>query len=158
MKLSLTLLFFIFSFACPSLHAIQLTPPKGWECISDPAQLPQKILSIYVGAGKGQFTPSINIASEETTQSLDEYIRIAKSHHETQGETRCALLGSIDTKSGKAKLLQIDRVTNWGNVRFLQAILLEDKTAYVLTATCLQEEFSSLSGQFFKSFQSFSIK
>lgn len=142
-----------------ALHAecITLNPPKGWECIKDPEQLPQKIRMIYIGTGKGQFTPSINLASEETVLKMDEYLALAKSYHEGQGNTQCKSLGTIETKAGKANLLQIDRKAQWGNVRFIQAVLIRERMAYVITATCLQEEFASLSSHFFKAIQSFAI-
>jgi len=140
-------------------HAdVALTPPKGWECIKDPEQLPEKILCIYVGKGKGQFTPSINIAHEETKFEIEEYIKLAKSYHESQANAKCTKIGKIETKAGPLQLLQIDTSTQWGNVRFLQAILIKDSAAYVITATCLQEEFSQLSAHLFKSIQTFSIQ
>lgn len=134
-----------------------LIPPKGWDCIKDQEQLPQKVHTIYIGTGKTQFSPSINIASEPTPMSCEQYLSLAKSYHEGQGDTRCKSLGTIQTKAGTAKLLQIDRATQWGNVRFIQAVLVCDQTAYVVTATCLQEEFASLSSPIFKSIQSFSL-
>lgn len=137
---------------------VSLTPPKGWDYIDDPEQLPQKVRFIYVGSGKSQFSPSINLASEETSLPLDEYLVVARSYHEGLSDTRCKSLGKIETRVGPAQLLQIDRPTQWGNVRFLQAIVVCEHTAYVITATCLQEEFASLSPQLFKSIQSFSIQ
>ncbi len=141
------------------LHAdsFSLIPPKGWDCITDPEQLPQKVHIIYVGTGKSQFTPSLNVAYEETALPIDEYLTLAKSYHEGQGGTKCKDLGTIDTQAGKARLLQIDRPTQWGNVRFIQAVLLHEQNAYVVTATCLQEEFGGLSSQLFKSIQSFNF-
>lgn len=134
-----------------------LTAPKGWECIRDPEQLPQKVLCIYVGKGKTQFTPSINVSSEKTNLSLMQYTQFAKQHHEKEGGAKCQLLGKFRTKSGEAELLQIDRVTQWGEVRFIQAFLIHEEEAYVITATCLQDEFNLLSVQFFKAIQSFSL-
>lgn len=154
-------LFFCFIFLCFNCallaETFSIVPPKGWDCISDPEQLPQKVTVIYIGAGKTQFTPSINLASEETTLMPEEYLALAKSYHQGQGGTQCKQLGMVDTRAGKAHLLQIDRPTQWGNVRFIQAVLVRDHKAYVVTATCLQEEFSSLSSLIFKSIQSFSI-
>jgi len=156
MRLCSCFILLCFSFA---LHASNLSvvPPKGWDSISDPEQLPEKVCMIYIGTGKGQFSPSINLAYEETTLYPDEYMALAKSYHEGQGDTRCKQLGTIDTKAGKANLLQIDRNTQWGNVRFIQAVVLREKTAYVITATCLQEDFAALSAQLFKSIQTFSV-
>lgn len=150
--------FILFCFNCVLMaETFSIVPPKGWDCINDPEQLPQKVSVIYIGAGKTQFTPSINLASEETSLQPEEYLALAKSYHQGQGDTRCKQLGTVDTKAGKAQLLQIDRQTQWGDVRFIQAVLVRDKKAYVVTATCLQEEFSFLSPQIFKSIQSFAI-
>lgn len=136
-----------------------VNPPKGWECIDDPSQLPQKIKVIYVckGAGGSQFTPSINVACEMTAVSLKEYVMLAKAYHEGQGETSCKLLGKVKTAAGVAELIQIDRASQWGEVRFFQAMLLHEGEAYVVTATCLKNEFNIYSSQILKAIQSLNI-
>ncbi len=140
-------------------HSYLASPPKGWECIVDEKQLPQKVKAIFVGTGHGnsQFTPSINIASESTQLSLKDYVAQAKSYHEGRAGTRCALLGNMATAAGSAEMLQIDRPSQWGDIRFVQAMLLQDGEAYVVTATCLKQEFSAFSSQIFKAIQSFSL-
>ncbi len=134
-------------------------PPKGWECINDPQQLPQKVKIIFVGSGQGNnpFTPSINLATEATTLSLNEYIAQAKAYHEGRAGTRCNLIGPIQTNVGPAQLLQIERASQWGDIRFLQAVYIQDSEAYVITATCLKSDFPTLSSQIFKAIQSFSL-
>lgn len=132
-------------------------PPKGWECINDKAQLPAKVELVLIGTGKGQFTPSINLATEKTELTIEAYIKLAKDYHESQGETLCRSLGTLETREGQAHLLQIDRKTGWGIVRFVQAALIKDGCAYVITATCLQEDFNEFASQFLKSIQSFAI-
>ena len=134
-------------------------PPKGWECINDPAQLPQKVRIIFIGSGQGNnpFTPSVNLAVESTVLSLKEYIAQAKAYHEGRAGTRCTVMGTIQTNAGPAQLLQIDRSSQWGDIRFLQAMYIEGTEAYVITATCLKSDFSTLSSQIFKAIQSFSI-
>ncbi|NGX55423.1 MAG: hypothetical protein KR126chlam2_01058 [Chlamydiae bacterium] len=135
-----------------------LTPPKGWQYIKDKAQLPGKVELLFVGAGTtGQFTPSINLATEETLLPVEEYISLAKKYHESQGDTRCTPLGSLDTQAGPVQLLQIDRKTSWGDVRFIQASLINAGQAYVITATCLQKDFNSYCSPFFQTIQSFTI-
>ncbi len=154
-------LFFCFMFllCATAVHAdtLSVVPPKGWERIRDPEQLPQKVSVIYIGSGKSPFSPSINLATEETTLPVNEYMTLAKSYHIAQANTHCKQLGTIDTNAGKANLLQIDRPTQWGPVRFIQGVIVQDEKAFVVTATCLQEEFASLSAQIFKSIQSFTI-
>ncbi|MCH9627059.1 MAG: hypothetical protein S4CHLAM2_06930 [Chlamydiales bacterium] len=156
MRLLSSFILISLSFALGATN-LEITAPKGWECINDPDQLPQKVCRLYVGTGKSQFSPSINIACEETTMLSDEYLALAKSYHEGEGDTRCRPLGKVKTQAGQADLLQIDRSTQWGNVRFLQAVVVRDHTAYVITATCLQQEFASLSPQLLKSIQSFEL-
>lgn len=141
----------------PSLP-FSFTPPKKWQCIADKEALPAKVMAIYIGTGKKGFTPSINIATEETEASLLEYINLAKQYHESQSETQCYNLGSYETKGGSLELLQIDKKTQWGNIRFLQGTLIAGKTAFVLTATCLEEEYSTYYPQFLQAFQSFNPK
>lgn len=135
-----------------------LTPPKGWNCIDAATELPQKIVAVYIGPAKDKFTPSINIACEETAKNMTEYLNNAKTYHEMQGDAQCKNLGTVSTQAGEAHLLQVDRATSWGKVRFIQAILLQDHYAYVVTATCLQKEFATLAPQFFKSIQSLSFQ
>ncbi len=135
-----------------------LTPPKGWQCISDKEQLPGKVELVYIGHGQaGQFIPSVNLALEETSLPLEEYVSLAKEYHETQGETICTRLGNIETQEGTAQIIQIDRKTGWGDVRFIQASAIQNGVAYVITATCLKEDFSSYCAPFFKAIQSFTI-
>ncbi|NGX60727.1 MAG: hypothetical protein K940chlam9_00195 [Chlamydiae bacterium] len=153
--LSLLFLFLLYPVIA---SAFSLTPPKGWERIDDPEQLPQKVSLIYIGAGKGQFTPSLNVATEKTSLPLQEYISLAKSYHESQPDTRCTSLGKIQAKCGQMELIQIDSPSQWGRVRFLQAICIHEEIAYVVTATSLQEEFASLVPLFHKSFQTFSLE
>lgn len=140
--------------------AVSLTkPPKGWECIRDPEQLPQKIQALYVGKGNGNasFAPSINVAKEATALSLKEYVKLAKSYHEGQRDVQCTLLGAMKTEAGMMELMQIDRTSQWGAVRFVQAYLIEGGEAYVVTATCLKQEFSALASQLHKAMQSFTL-
>lgn len=136
-----------------------VAPPKGWECIDDPAQLPQKVKVIYVGkkGANNPFTPSINVAREETSLPIGEYVILAKAYHEGQRDTRCTRLGKLKTEAGATELLQIDRTSQWGAIRFIQAILIKNGEAYVVTATCLKEDFSSLSSQLLKAIQSLTI-
>ena len=131
--------------------------PKGWQCLHDRDQLPATVELVYVGKGKGQFTPSVNLATEATELPQGEYLALARKFHESQLDTKCNGLGSINTEEGEASLLQIDRESEWGTVRFIQAALVKEGIAYVITATCLVEEYPTLSAQFLQAIQSFTI-
>lgn len=136
---------------------LRLNIPEGWECVTDQSQLPKKVQLIAISPTKTKFTPSINIASEETDQELTEYVDTAKLYHESEGQTQVTKLGLIPTKAGQAQLLQIDRKTDFGMVRFLQAAVIQDHVAYVVTATCLRDEFASYCSNFFESIKSFEV-
>ncbi len=141
----------------PQKKPFSIIPPKGWECIDDKKQLPAKVELVFIGTGKGQFTPSLNLATEETSLSVVEYVKLAQMHHASQGETTCRSLGTLETQEGPAHMLQIDRNTQWGVVRFIQGTVIKNGVAYVITTTCLQEDFIDLSPHFLRAIQSFTI-
>ncbi len=134
-----------------------LAIPPGWDCVTDQSQLPKKVQLIAISPTKTKFTPSINVASEETDQSLADYVDTAKLYHESEGETHVTKLGQIPTRAGQAQLLQIDRRTDFGTVRFLQAAVIKGDVAYVVTATCLRDEFATYCSNFFDAIKSFEV-
>ena len=150
----------LFTFLTLPLFSAQLrlAIPQGWECVTDQSQLPKKVQMLAICPKKSKFTPSINIASEETDQNLNEYMETAQLYHESEGITQVTKLGQIPTKAGPAQLIQIDRTTDFGQVRFLQAALIQNEMAYVVTATCLKDEFSTYCGSFFESIKSLDLE
>lgn len=153
----INLLIFTFLLQNIGFAKFHITQPKGWDCINDSSQLPETVECLYIGAGKSTFRPTINVAYERTDMSLSDYFQKAKNYHQSEPETTCQELGSIKTKSGEAKVLQIDRNTGWGMVRFIQASIILNQTAYVITATCLREEFGACCPTFFETIQSFEV-
>lgn len=125
------------------------TPPQGWE-IADPRSLSPKVkIAFLKNTGKG-FCPSINLAIEETSASLNEYLKAVKSIHEQDRSNHWRALGKVRTAAGLAQLTEIDGTTEWGPIRMLQLILIKEGHAYVLTAAVLKEEFAN----FYKEIQS----
>lgn len=135
-----------------------LATPKGWECIKDKKQLPAKVEVVYIGSSKAQFAPSINVTMEETEMEIDEYMKLVQKYHSSIAGTRCHAVGALESPEGKLRVLQIDRSSQWGVVRFLQAIKIKDQIAYVITATCLNSEFSIYYPEFMRAMQSFKIE
>ncbi|MCH9608950.1 MAG: hypothetical protein S4CHLAM45_03090 [Chlamydiales bacterium] len=151
----------IFSFLLlmtPLFARVSISQPKGWDRIQDPNQLPAKIELIYVGSAQSKFRPSINVAKEEISVPLNDYVEAAKEYHSRAPQTLIQELGTIKTASGPGKLLQIDRKTEWGNVRFIQASIAIDKVAYVITGTCLKEEFGTYCTTFFDAIKTFKVE
>lgn len=148
---------FLFLTSSLFCSAYMLELPKSWECIDDPSQLPNKVKVVYIGKGKETFTPSINLACEATGMPLSDYVSLAKNYHASQSHTHVRELGQVATNAGSASLIQIDQTTKWGDVRFLQATLVIQGQAYVITATALKNEFGKFSPHFLRAIQSFQI-
>lgn len=134
--------------------AIMFNPPEGWH-IADPKALPPSVKLMVVGKGNSIFPPSINLGIEKYNGDLKSYLKMIKSINESQG-SEWKDLGTIKTQAGIASLSQIDAKTEWGVVRMMHVILLEDETntVYILTAAALKEEFSKHYKDFFKSMKS----
>lgn len=131
--------------------------PKGWDKIQDRSQLPAKIAVMFVGSKKGSFAPSINLATEKSNLSIEEYLKEAEKYHSAVAGTVVTSLGRLTTKAGELNLIQIDRPTSWGEVRFIQGALIRENEAYVITATCLNEDFPQLSKTIFSTMQSLTL-
>lgn len=112
---------------------------------------------MVVGKGKGQFPPSINLATEPYKGTLKEYLKLVKSINAAKG-VEWKDLGKIKTEAGEGSLSQVDTKMQWGDVRMLHTILVRKGTVYIVTAAALKEEFPSLYQPFFNSMRSLSIE
>lgn len=131
-------------------------PPENWD-IADPRSLSPKVkIAFLKNSGKG-FSPSINLAIEDTDVSLADYLKAVKAIHEQDRNNRWRSLGKVRTASGLAQLTEIDSTSEWGPVRILQLILIKDKRAYVLTAAALKEEMSNYYKDIQSSFRSLTL-
>lgn len=132
--------------------ALLITPPKGWQP-ADPSALPEKVKLMLVGKGKSVYPPSINLGMESYKGSLKDYLKMIKDVNESLG-ARWKDLGSIQTKSGRASLSQVDMNTEWGPVRLMHVIIIKNRTVYVVTAGALKNEFHSYYKDFFEAMKS----
>lgn len=134
---------------------VVFTPPSGWR-MAEKKDLPKHVLAMVIGKGKEDYPPSMNLGYDPFSGSIKDYMKLIKEINLSQG---CILqeLGTIKTQSGQATLSQFDEKTEWGVVRQMHAILLQDGIAYILTASALKEEFSHFYEQFFKAIQSLKI-
>lgn len=131
-------------------------PPKDWKCV-DPKHLSPSVEICFLGKSSTPFKPSINIATEEISIPLSEYIQTVKKIHTRDKGTTCKELGKIGTKAGIAILLELNTKTKFGPIKLLQAILEHEKKAFILTAAMKTEDFLSMSSIFLQVFQSFLI-
>ena len=118
-------------------------PPEGWQAAL-PKNLSEHVQIGFVGEGTGGFHPSINLATEETDASLKEYVKAVKEIHLSQPNTTVRSLGKFCMKGGEGLLLEISAPSFWGPLTLLQAILVRDDIAYILTGAILKTQFLKL--------------
>lgn len=129
------------------------TPPPGWR-LADKSTLPPAVRIMVVGKGTHDFPPSIHLGTDRYDGSLKDYLKLVKSINDARG-SQWVDLGTIKTEAGDASLSQLDAKTKWGEVHYLQTILIKDGTVFILTAAAAKDEFSKFYNDFFKSMQSF---
>jgi hypothetical protein len=131
-------------------------PPREWT-IADPGALSSHVQVAFIKPRAQGFCPSINLAIEETSVSLSEYLKAVKGIHEQDRANQWRALGKVKTAAGMAQLTQIDTPSEWGPLRLLQLILIKDAHAYILTAAALKEEFSQFYQEIQSSFRSLNL-
>lgn len=134
---------------------VMFTPPEGWQ-MADPKALPRSVKIMVVGKGEREFPPSINLGSEKFNGTLKQYLKTVKAINESQG-TEWRDLGSITTEAGDANFSQVDAKTQWGEVRSMHVILINNGTVYIMTAAALKEEFPRYYKDFFSAMRSLRI-
>jgi hypothetical protein len=151
------LYYFLFFFTTLSAKHCTFLPPQGWEI----AQLknPSPHVKIgFLGKGKSEFRPSINLATEGGVDvPLKGYVKAVKEQHKAESGTQVRDLGAFPMKCGSGQLIELTSPSPWGPVRVLQALFVEEGTAYILTAAALKEEFITLQKELLQSFASFKL-
>lgn len=115
-------------------------PPEKWQCVK-PKNLSPYVQVGFIVEGKKGFHPSINLAVEEVDVPLKDYIKIVKEIHLSEAGTKWRDLGKFSMKGGAGRLTEISTSSPWGPVKMLQAFLVQEDKAYILTAAVLKEEF-----------------
>lgn len=153
------LLLILISVVCTlhaSSHEASFTIPKGWATV-EKKHLDPHVEYLVVGTSKTNFPPSINLSTEHFEGSLEDYLQIVKKISKEDGN-KFKKMGQIETHAGTASLSQTDMDTEFGKVRLIHAMLLQNDTMYILTASALAKEFVAYYPLFFHTLQSFQIK
>ena len=116
-------------------------------------ELLPSVKAMVVGKGAYEFPPSINLGTEPYTGTLKQYLKRIKDINTSQG-AEWKDLGSIRTQAGDASFSQVDRKTEWGDVRMMHVILIKDGTVYIMTAAARKEEFPTFYKTFFTALSS----
>ncbi len=108
-------------------------PPKDWEW-TDPKLLSSCIVAGFAGPSKSTIRPSINLAKEECSITLEEYVNAAKKLHNEDNQMSIRDLKTFSSNSQIIHLLELTKTTQFGKIKMLQAITIKEKNAYILTA------------------------
>lgn len=115
-------------------------PPETWECaISENTS--EHVQIGFLGKGKTELRPSINLATEKTDLSLKEYVAAVKELHEKEMHISWRDLGEFTFRAGKGRLGEITSPSPFGDIKMLQGIFLKGGSAYILTGAAAKEEF-----------------
>lgn len=131
------------------------TPPEGWQP-SRPKNM-TKVEIGFVGKGSGEFNPSMNLVSEQVTCTLKEYVKAVKGVHVKEANTTWRDLGEFEMKGGLGRLTEVRKKTPSSDLVLLQAILLKETTAYILTAAVAKKDFLPFHKEIVNSLRSLEI-
>jgi hypothetical protein len=148
------LFFFINTCFCNNFHFFN--PPTKWK-LADPKYLSPMVEVCFLGKSNTSFHPSINIATEQLVISQEEYLLIVKQIHQDDPNISYKEFGKLKTKAGIADLFELTSNSKFGVIKMLQAILVKDNKAYVLTGSMHNSEFKNISQIILKALKSFDI-
>lgn len=128
-------------------------PPQEWEIAQ--LQNPSPYLQVaFFGKSLHGFRPSINYAVEEVDVSLKEYLKSVKEIQMADPNSKWRDLGRFAMKGGTGRLTEMASPSAWGEIKILQAILVKNKKAHILTTAILKEDFPKHQKELLQTLQS----
>jgi hypothetical protein len=112
-------------------------PPEGWECVQS-KDFPTTVQIGFLKQGQGIGRPSLNLTQAKVSGSWKEYLQAIRKLHEQELKMEWRDLGDFCCRAGKGRLIEIRS----GEMKMLQAIVLQDGWAYVLTGAAQQDTFA----------------
>ncbi len=143
------------SFSDDCFYSFKL-PPK-WEIVN-PKSCSKSVKMACIAKSKGSIKPSLNVVTETTKKTFDDYIKIVKDRYLSNRKYTYQSLGYLDLKAGRAHLCQIDTKTGSQLMRTLQCFIYKDQTVYILTGVCKKSDFLDQYNLFLTAFHSFEIE
>lgn len=134
---------------------VLITPPEGWG-MAPQDNLPGSVRFMVVGKGSQPLPPSMNLSAEPFKGTLKQYLKIVKGMNEAQGY-EWKDLGMISTEAGPASLSQVDTKSEWGEIRMMHVITVQNGFVYILTSAALKDEFSKFYKTFFEAMKTLRI-
>ncbi|HEY4255385.1 MAG TPA: hypothetical protein VGM34_03455 [Chlamydiales bacterium] len=147
-------LFCLIAFGALHANSVCLfSPPKNWQA-AKPKNLSEYVQIGFVGQGSDSFSPSISLATEAVDCSLRDYVQAVKEIQLCEPNTHWRDLGALEMNGGKGRLIQITSPSSWGDLTVLQAMLVKENVAYILTASMLKKDLPSLQKEVLASLRS----
>lgn len=106
--------------------------PNNWK-LSDPKTYSPTVRVCFVNPQEG-YSPSINLAVEKSTLSIDEYVKLSQKAYKRNPLAKWRNLGSFNSLAGTGTLVEIDLTSKAGKGRILQFIVKKEDEFAVLTA------------------------
>ena len=150
----LLIIYIQFNFA--SEYQCLFTPPSGWLQVPS-KELPKDIKILVKAPNLNTLPPSLNLTTEEFSDSISDYLVHVKELHKSKGYSDWKDLGTVKTEAGQAHLTLFEVPTEWGKAKLMQVFLKKDNLMFVLTATSLEKDFPKFYQDFFKSIRSLNI-
>ncbi len=148
-------------FSVKTIKNFTINIPSSWQCIDDSTQLPENVAVVFISnkSNNGSLTPTINVSTETTQLNQEHYVFEALKYHNSQeGNLQSYVFDILPTPSGASHVLRSERLTQFGEVTFLQGILVNKQKAYVITGSATKEQFGFLFPVFLKAISSFSLQ
>ncbi len=111
----------------------------------------------FVSPESSEFRPSINLALETVNLPLKKYLKAVKQIHLSQPHTNWRDLGKFKFAAGEGRLTEISSRSAWGEIKMLQAIFIQEQTAYILTAAVLKKDYAKQQKTLLKALQSLTL-
>lgn len=146
----------LFSIAYCKEHYCYFAAPKDWEMQLFEENNPVKVG--FLGRAKDNSRPNLYLSEEEVDCDLKEYVASVKKIYKNNPKFTFTDIGTIQTKSGKAYLAEIESKTEVGITKMMQLMIIKGKRAYVLTGGNSKKNFLSTHSDFIRIFKSVSIE
>jgi len=131
------------------------TPPDNWE-LSDPQTPSKHAICGFIDKKVSGFCPSIHLTHEVISCNIEEYLEIVYQNAKAKKQ-KWRKMGTIETQSGPARLVQIELNNSLGKVSLLQAILPYGNDVHILTAGALKKDLSKCASLFHEAFTSMHV-
>lgn len=128
--------------------------PKNWEVVN-PKHYPPYISISFVKKEISTCRPTLNLAVQKTSLTLDEYVKAAKNIHLKDRNTSYKILQKIRLIQGTGVICKINKTANAIDFEMLQMLFVKDDFAYVITGACKKNEMINYYPTFMKVFSSF---